>query len=105
MSTAGLVVTVVAMGAVTYASRAVFLLRRPESVGGWLGRFLDAFPVALFVALAVTGTIAPSGHLEANPGLAALAIGGLLVWRRAPVWLVMAAGYAAAMAVRLLATL
>ncbi|MFN8105010.1 MAG: AzlD domain-containing protein [Acidimicrobiia bacterium] len=101
MSTTALALTMVAMGVVTYASRALFLFRAPPRLGGYLGRFLDLFPLALFVSLAATGLLAPDGHLAAGPGLAALAAGAVAVWRRAPVWAVMLAGYAAAMVVRL----
>lgn len=102
MSTTALVLTVVAMGAVTYASRLVFLFRTPPSSTGYLGRFLDLFPVALFVCLAATGLLAPDGSLTLGPGVAALLVGAVAVWRRAPVWAVMLAGFAAATAVRLL---
>lgn len=101
MSTTALALTMVAMGVVTYASRALFLFRAPPRLGGYLGRFLDLFPLALFVSLAATGLLAPDGHLAAGPGLAALAAGAVAVWRRAPVWAVMLAGYAAATVVRL----
>lgn len=96
-----LLATVAGMGALTFGSRALFLLRRTPHVRGWLGRFLDAFPLALFIALAVAGTVAPEGELVAGPGIAALAAGAFAVWRRWPVWAVMALGYAAGTAARL----
>lgn len=101
MSTTALTLTVCAMGVVTYASRALFLFRTPPRLTGYVGRFLDLFPLALFVSLAATGLLAPDGHLAAGPGLAALAAGAVAVWRRAPVWAVMLAGYLAAMVIRL----
>lgn len=102
MSTAALVATVVAMGVVTYASRALFLFRAPPRLSGYVGRFLDLFPLTLFVCLAATGLLAPDGHLAFGPGVAALVVGAVAVWRRAPVWAVMLAGFAATTVVRLL---
>ncbi len=68
---------VVAMAAITYASRAVFLVRTGEPPGGLVGRFLDVFPLALFVALATLGLAAPEGDVDASIALWAAA-GGVL---------------------------
>ncbi len=65
----GDVALVVAMAAVTYASRAAFLVRAGEEPGGLAGRFLDTFPLALFVALATLGLAAPDGSPDATLAL------------------------------------
>ncbi len=75
---------VVAMAAITYSSRAVFLLRPRPMPEGYLGRFLDAFPLALFVALATIGLAAPDGDLDVTIALWAAAgglVGGLATRR------------------------
>lgn len=54
---------------ITFGSRLSFMLRpRPEVKES---RFLDVFPTALFVALAVNGFVAPEGTLDFGPALAA----------------------------------
>ncbi len=68
---------VVAMAVITYASRLVFLLRTGDPPGGLVGRFLDVFPLALFVALATLGLAAPDGDVEAS--IALVAAGGGVV--------------------------
>ena len=49
---------VVAVAAITYGTRVAFLLRPRSVPEGALGRFLDVFPLALFVAIAITGLAA-----------------------------------------------
>lgn len=66
-----------AMAAITYASRATFLLWPRSIPEGFLGRFLELFPMALFVAIATLGLAAPEGEIEATIALVAAA-GGLL---------------------------
>ena len=68
---------IVTMAAITYASRAVFLLWPRTVPEGYVGRFLELFPLALFVALATLGLAAPEGETEATLALVAAA-GGLL---------------------------
>ena len=68
---------VIAMAVITYSSRAVFLLRPRTLPGGAVGRFLDVFPLALFVALGTIGLGAPDGDPEVTIALAA-AGGGLV---------------------------
>lgn len=78
------VVLVVLVALITYASRLSFMLRPRPAPGGALGRFLDVFPLALFMAIAATGLAAPNGSPEISPALAA-ALGGVLgavVFRR-----------------------
>jgi branched-subunit amino acid transport protein len=87
------VVLVVAVAAVTYGSRLAFLIRPRPVPQGALGRFLDAFPLALFVAIAMTGLVAPEGQPAVTPALAA-ALGGVIgavVFRR-NLWGVLAVG-------------
>jgi branched-subunit amino acid transport protein len=76
---------VVAVAMVTYLCRASFLVLPglPEPRGLW-SRFLDSFPLALFVSLATIGFVAPQGIPAVTPGLAAAAGGvvGAAVTRR-----------------------
>lgn len=68
---------VIAMAVITYSSRAVFLLRPRPVPEGTVGRFLEVFPLALFVALATIGLGAPDGDPAVTIALAA-AGGGLV---------------------------
>ena len=84
---------VLAVAAITYGTRVAFLLRPGPAPEGALGRFLDVFPLALFVAIAMTGLIAPEGEPAITPALAA-ALGGVIgavVFRR-NLWGVLAFG-------------
>jgi branched-subunit amino acid transport protein len=75
---------VLAVAAITYGTRVAFLLRPRPAPEGALGRFLDVFPLALFVAIAMTGLVAPEGEPALSPALAA-ALGGVIgavVFRR-----------------------
>jgi branched-subunit amino acid transport protein len=75
---------VLAVAAITYGTRMAFLVRPRPAPEGALGRFLDVFPLALFVAIAMTGLIAPEGEPAITPALAA-ALGGVIgavVFRR-----------------------
>ena len=67
---------IVAMAAITYASRAVFLLWLRPAPGGFGGRFLEVFPLALFVSLATLGLVAPGGQPDVTIALWA-ALGGV----------------------------
>ncbi|MET0566074.1 MAG: AzlD domain-containing protein [Acidimicrobiia bacterium] len=89
------VALVLVVGAITYASRLSFMLRPRPAPTGRLGRFLDVFPLALFVAIASTGLFAPGGTPAVSPALAA-ALGGVLgaiVFRRS-LWGVLGVGAA-----------
>jgi branched-subunit amino acid transport protein len=68
---------VILVAVITYATRLSFMLRPRPAPGGALGRFLDVFPLALFVSLAAVGMVAPNGALDLTPALAAAA-GGVL---------------------------
>ena len=84
---------VLGVAVITFASRALFLIRPREAPGGRIGRFLDVFPVALFVAIAVNGLVAPVGSPELTANLFAVlggVIGGALF--RRSVWGVFAMG-------------
>jgi branched-subunit amino acid transport protein len=76
---------IVLMAVITFASRISFMWRPlpTERVGD--NRFLEVFPTALFVALAVGGLTAPQGQIAATPALAALVGGvvGAAVFKRA----------------------
>ncbi len=66
---------IVLVAAITYASRVAFLVRRRPVLGGLVGRFLEVFPLALFVALATSGLAAPDGEVAVTPALAGAAGG------------------------------
>ena len=61
---------------ITFASRISFMIRPLPGTRLKANRFLEVFPTALFVALAVTGLGAPDGSLELSPAGAA-GIGGV----------------------------
>jgi len=75
---------VLAMAAVTYGCRVVFLARPGRAPSGRLALFLERFPLALFVALAATTLLVPGELADAGPGYAALggAVAGAVVTRR-----------------------
>ncbi len=75
---------VVGVAAVTYGSRVVLMASPFEVPGGLVGRFLDVFPLALFIAIATSGLVAPDGTPEVTPGLAAAAGGvvGAVLFKR-----------------------
>jgi branched-subunit amino acid transport protein len=89
------VLLVLGVAAITFASRASFMIRPRQAPGGQVGRFLDVFPVALFVAIAVNALVAPIGspELAANLIAAAGGIVGGFFFRRS-VWGVFALGAA-----------
>ena len=60
---------IVLAAAITFGSRLSFMLRPRLEVKG--SRFLEVFPTALFVALAVNGFVAPEGTPDFGPALAA----------------------------------
>jgi branched-subunit amino acid transport protein len=70
-------VLIVLAAVITFASRLSFMLRPLDDARIRESRFLEVFPTALFVALAVNGFIAPDGSLDASPAIAA-GIGGVV---------------------------
>jgi hypothetical protein len=68
-------VVVLAMGAITYGSRVTFLVHQGPVPSGILRRFLDRFPLALFVSLAASILIGPGSDVDLRFGLAAIAGG------------------------------
>ena len=94
---------VLAMAAITYGSRVVFLARPGAPPAGIARRFLDRFPLALFVALAVSTLVVPGSEVAPAEGWAALAggaVGGVAT--RRSLYGVVGAGLAAYWAVRLI---
>jgi len=78
---------VLGVAVITFATRVSFLISPRQAPGGRVGKFLDVFPVALFVAIAVKGLVAPIGSagLTANLFAVAGALIGAVVFRRS-VW-------------------
>jgi branched-subunit amino acid transport protein len=87
---------VVAMAAITYGSRVVFLVVPGRVPPGRLAAFLERFPLALFTALAASTLLVPGGTAPAAPGYWALggAVAGGIFGRRSLVW-VLAGGVGA----------
>jgi branched-subunit amino acid transport protein len=84
---------IVAVAAVTFATRIIFLLKPRPIPGGLVGRFLDVFPLALFIAIAAQGLLAPGGAPAVTPALAAAAggvVGGVIFHRN--LWGVLTVG-------------
>jgi len=75
---------VLGMAAVTYGCRVSFLARAGPAPAGRLARFLERFPLALFVSLAAATLLVPGGLEDPVPGYAALggAVGGGWLTRR-----------------------
>lgn len=73
---------VFAVAAITFASRISFLAKSGSRSTN--NRFLEVFPIALFVSLAGRDFLAPEGTIAASPFLAAAlgAIVGGFVFRR-----------------------
>jgi branched-subunit amino acid transport protein len=67
---------IVLAAVITFASRLSFMLRPLPDSRVRENRFLEVFPTALFVALAVNGFVAPEGSLDLGPAVAA-GIGGV----------------------------
>jgi branched-subunit amino acid transport protein len=63
---------------------------------------LDLVPVPLLAALILTQSLATGRHLVVDARLPALAVAGLLVWRRAPFLVVVLAAAATAAGLRAL---
>jgi branched-subunit amino acid transport protein len=86
---------VIVVAVITYGTRLSFMLRPRPALEGALGRFLDVFPLALFVSLAAIGMVAPDGPLAFTPALAAAAGGvlGAIIFRR-NLWGVLGVGAA-----------
>src|SRR5262245_60028821 len=86
---------VLGVAVITFASRASFMISPRHAPGGRIGRFLDVFPVALFVAIAVNALVAPVGSTEltANVIAALGGIAGAFLFRRS-VWGVFVLGAA-----------
>ena len=90
MSDLGLVL---AVAVITYATRLAFLVRPRQVPEGPVGRFLEVFPLALFIVIATSGLAAPTGEPAITPALAAAAggvAGGILLRRN--LWGVLGVG-------------
>jgi hypothetical protein len=75
----------------------------PERALAPLSRFADALPVALLAALVAVSTFGQGRALTVDARVAGVAVGALLVWRRAPVLVVIVAAGATAALLRALA--
>ncbi len=95
---------IVAMAVITYGSRVVFLANPGSPPSGIVRRFLDRFPLALFVALAASILVVPGSEVDAVPGWAAVvgAVAGGWLTRRS-LYGVIGIGFAAYWLARVLA--
>lgn len=75
----------------------------PERAVAPLGRLAGLVPVALLAALVAVGTAGAGRSLQADARLAGVLVGALLVWRRAPVLVVVVGAAATAALLRLAA--
>lgn len=84
---------ILGVAAITFASRASFLIWPRPVPEGKVGRFLETFPIALFVAIAVSSFEAPTEGIGLAPNLVAAAGGvvGAVVFRRS-LWGVLVVG-------------
>lgn len=74
-----------ALSATSYALKAVGpLIAGGRQLRPQLGRILDLVPVPLLAGLILTQTLANGHRLVIDARVPALAIAGVLVWRRAP---------------------
>ena len=67
---------IVLAAVITFASRISFMIRPLPDTRVKESRFLEVFPTALFLALAVNGFVAPDGNLDLSPAIAA-GVGGI----------------------------
>ncbi len=81
---------IVALGALTYASRAAALVLLPDPPAR-MRRFLERIPAPLFASLAATALFTPQGSL-ASPALLAATAGALVAVRTRSLLLVLFAG-------------
>ncbi len=72
-------VLVVLAGVITFSSRATFMVRPPTKLPEPARRFLDVFPLALFMSLAVQGLARPTIVDGISPVPALLAAAGALL--------------------------
>jgi branched-subunit amino acid transport protein len=81
---------------ITYSSRVVFLIWQRPAPGGAMGRFLEVFPLALFLALATAGLGSPNGSPEVTPALGAVVggIAGAALFKRSLVGVMVVGGLA-----------
>jgi branched-subunit amino acid transport protein len=89
-------ILILLMAAITFGSRATFLIwPRPAPAGLW-GRFLETFPLALFVSLATIGLAAPDGDPQGSIALVAAAGGlaGAALTRRSVIGVMLMGGAA-----------
>jgi branched-subunit amino acid transport protein len=84
---------VIGVAVITFGTRVAFLLKPRSAPGGRVGRFLDVFPLALFMAIATSGLVAPWGSSELTANLAG-ALGGVIggVLFRRSLWGVLGLG-------------
>lgn len=94
---------VVVVGVITFASRVTLLVRPRPTWHGWIGRFLEVFPLALFTAIASAALVAPNGSPAITPALAAAGGGviGALLFKKSLIG-ILATGAAAFYLVRLI---
>ena len=94
---------ILAMAAITYGSRVVFLANPGSPPSGVARRFLSRFPLALFVALAASILVVPDADLDAGLGWAAIGGAGVGGWlTRRSLYGVVGVGFAAYWVARLL---
>lgn len=97
-------ITLLGMGLVTLATRAIPLLTMRGELPVWLARWLSSVPVAVFTALALKPLAVSEGttpQLMAGAPLIAGIIGGFVAWRTSNVLATIVAGMATYWAIRM----
>ena len=94
---------IVLAAAITLASRLSFMIRPLPDTRINESRFLEVFPTALFVALAVNGFVSPDGTLDLGPAIAGGlgGVAGAVIFKRSILGVV-GVGFAGYWAARLL---
>lgn len=94
--------TILAMAAVTYVTRAALLIALRGEVAPWLRRWLGFVPVAVFTALIVPPLLIGGDPpaLTIGPALPAGFVGALVAWRTRNVLATIGAGMAVFWALR-----
>ena len=84
MSTATIVLLVLAAGTYAFKSAGPLLLGGDRVLPPWLDRLAVLLPAPLLAALVMTSTFADDKSLAVDARHVGLAVAGLALWRRAP---------------------
>lgn len=83
---------ILGMALVTYLTRAPMMLLLRGELPGWLRRWLQYVPIAVFTALIVPTFVAPNGVPELHVNLAVGLVAAVVVWRTRQIYVGIIAG-------------